>query len=241
MAKDFFEGRDPIGKHIKDLYPGSKSEYEIVGVSQDFRTDNLRGKVVRHFYAPAANAVGEGVPTTINIEVRTAAAPAGIIAAVRRKIQEADRTIPIESAHTVEDLIDSRVLQQRIIAELSSFFGGLALLLAAIGLYGVLSYAVAQRTNEIGIRMAVGADRPAVIRMILRETLALLAAGAVIGSATAVALSKLIESQMFGVKGSDPVTIVAAVAILAAIAAFASAFPALRAARVDPMVALRID
>jgi predicted permease len=241
MAKDFFEGRDPIGKHIKDLYPGSKSEYEIVGVAQDFRTDNLRGKVIRHFYAPAANAIGEGVPTTINIEVRTVAAPAGIIAAVRRKIQETDRAIPIESARTVEDLIDSRILQQRIIAELSTFFGGLALLLAAIGLYGVLSYAVARRTNEIGIRMAVGAGRPAVVRMILQETFAMLAAGAVIGAGAAVALSKLIESQMFGVKGSDPATIAAAVAILAAIAAFASVFPALRAARVDPMIALRVE
>jgi predicted permease len=241
MAKDFFEGRDPIGKHIKDLYPGSKSEYEIVGVAQDFRTDSLRGKVIRHFYAPAANAIGGGVPPTINIEVRTAAAPAGILAAVRRKIQETDRTIPIESARTVEDLIDSRVLQQRIIADLSGFFGGLALLLAAIGLYGVLSYAVARRTNEIGIRMAVGAGRSRVVWMILRETLAMLAAGAAIGAPSAVALSKLIESQMFGVKGSDPVTIAAAVAILAAIAAFASVFPALRAARVDPMVALRVE
>jgi predicted permease len=241
MAKDFFEGRDPIGKHIKDLYPGSTSEYEIVGVAQDFRTDSLRGKVIRHFYAPAANAIGEGVPTSINLEVRTVAAPAGLIAAIRRKVQEADRTIPIESARTVEDLLDSRVLQQRIIAQLSSFFGGLALLLAAIGLYGVLSYAVARRTNEIGIRMAVGAGRSAVVRMILRETLVMLAAGAVIGAGAAVALSKLIESQMFGVKGSDPVTIAAAVAILAAIAAFASLFPAMRAARVDPMIALRAE
>jgi predicted permease len=241
MAKDFFEGRDPIGKHIKDLYPGSKSEYEIVGVAQDFRTDSLRGKVIRHFYAPAANAIGGGVPSSIGFEVRTIAAPGSVESAVRRKIQQTDRAIDVGRARTVEELIDRRVLQQRMVAELSSFFGGLALLLAAIGLYGVLSYAVARRTNEIGIRMAVGADRPAVVRMILRETFAMLGAGAAIGAVAAVALSKLIESQMFGVKGSDPLTIAAAVATLAAIAAFASVFPALRAARVDPMVALRVD
>jgi predicted permease len=241
MAKDFFEGRDPIGKHIKDLYPGSKSEYEIVGVARDFRTDSLRGNVIRHFYAPAANAVGSGVPSGVEYEVRTVAAPASVISAIRRKILAIDRGIPIDPIRTVEERIDGRVQQQRIIAELSAFFGGLALLLAAIGLYGVLSNAVARRTNEIGIRMAVGAGRPAVMWMILRETFGMLAVGAVIGAGAAVGLSKLVESQMFGVKGSDPTTIAAAVGILAAIAAFASAFPALRAANVDPMIALRME
>jgi predicted permease len=241
MAKDFFEGRDPIGKHIKDLYPGSKSEYEIVGVARDFRTDSLRGNVVRHFYAPASNAVGGGVPSSVGIEVRTVAAPSSVASAIRRKIQEADRAIEIGKARTVDDLIEQRVRQQRMIAELSTFFGGLALVLAAIGLYGVLSYAVARRTNEIGIRIAVGASHAAVMGMILRETFAMLAIGSAVGAAAAVALARLVESQMFGVKGSDPLTIAAAVAILAVIAAFASAFPALRAARVDPMVALRVE
>jgi predicted permease len=241
MAKDFFEGRDPIGKHIKDLYPGSKAEYEIVGVAQDFRTDSLRGKVVRHFYAPAANAIGEGVPPGIEFEVRTVAAPGSVISAVRRKIQETDRTVPMEDIRTVEERLDRRVLQQRIIAELSSFFGVLALLLAAIGLYGVLSHAVARRTNEIGIRMAVGAGRGAVAWMVLREMLAMLAVGAAAGGTAAVGLSRLIASQMFGVKGSDPLTLAAAAATLAAIAVFASLFPAMRAARVDPMTALRVE
>jgi len=241
MAKDFFEGRDPIGKHIRDLYPGSKSEYEVVGVARDFRTDALKGNVVRHFYAPASNAIGGGVPAGVGFEVRTVASPASVVAAIRHKVQEADRAIEIGKPRTVDELIDRRVKQQRMVAELSSFFGGLALLLAAIGLYGVLSYAVARRTNEIGIRMAIGAGRPAVMWMILRETFAMLAIGAAVGAGAAVWLSKLVESQMFGVKGSDPTTIVAAVGILAAIAAFASAFPALRAARVDPMVALRVE
>ena len=241
MAKDFFEGRDPIGKHIKDLYPGSKSEYEIVGVARDFRTDSLRGKVVRHFYAPAANAIGGGVPPFVGFEVRTVAAPASMAAAIRHKIQEVDRAIDIGKPRTVEELIDRRVLQPRIIAELSSLFGGLALILAAIGLYGVLSYAVARRTNEIGIRMAVGAGRSRVVWMILRETFAMLAAGTLVGGTAAVALARLVESQMFGVKGSDPRTIAGAAALLAAIAAFASVFPAMRAAKVDPMIALRVE
>ena len=240
LVKEYFAGRDPIGKHIKDLYPGSKSECEIVGVARDMRADALRGDVNRRFYMPASNFV-DGVPSFVRFEARTVAAPGSVISAIRRKIQETDRAIPIDSARTVSDLIDERVQQPRIIAQLSTFFGALALLLAAIGLYGVLSYAVARRTNEIGIRMAVGAGRGAVMRMILRETLLMVAVGAVIGAAGAVALSRLITSQIFGVKGSDPLTIAAAVAILAAIAAFASAFPAMRAARVDPMTALRVE
>jgi predicted permease len=241
MAKDFFEGRDPIGKHIKDLYPGSTSEYEIVGVAKDFRTDSLRGNVIRHFYAPVSNAVGGGVPSEVGFEVRTVAAPGSVASAIRHKIQEVDRTIDVGKPRSVEELIDRRVLQQRIIAELSSFFGVLAVVLAAIGLYGVLSYAVAQRTNEIGIRMAVGAGRGRVVWMILRETLAMFAVGTLVGGAAAVALSRLVQSQMFGVKGSDPITIAGAAALLAAIAAFASAFPAMRAAKVDPMIALRVE
>ena len=241
MARDFFAGRDPIGKHIKDLYPGSKSEYEIVGVARDFRTDSLRGDVVRHFYAPASNAIGGGVPSEVGFEIRTVAAPGSVASAIRRQIQETDRSIELGKPRTVDDLIDRRVLQQRIIAQLSSFFGALALLLAAIGLYGVLSHAVARRTNEIGIRMAVGAGRSRVAWMVLRETFAMLAVGAVVGAAAAVALSRLVRSQMFGVQGSDPLTIAAAIALLAAIAVFASVFPALRAARVDPMVALRVE
>ena len=241
MAKDFFDGRDPIGKHIKDLYPGSPSEYEIVGVARDFRTDSLRGNVIRHFYAPAANAIGGGVPSEVGFEVRTVAAPGSVFSAIRQRIQEADKAIDVGKPRTVEDLIDRRVLQQRIIAQLSSFFGGLAVVLAAIGLYGVLSYAVAQRTNEIGIRMAVGAGRSRVVWMILRETLAMLAVGTLVGGTAAVALSRLVESQMFGVKGSDPMTLAGAAALLAAIAAFASVFPAMRAAKVDPMIALRVE
>jgi predicted permease len=241
MVKDFFEGRDPIGKHIKDLYPKSTAECEIVGVARDFRTDALRGNVRRHFYASAATGVG-GIPSAARFEVRIVASPASVLPVIRRKIQEADRAIPIdEQPRTVEELIDRRVHQQALIAELSSFFGGLALVLAAIGLYGVLSYAVARRTNEIGIRMAVGAGRAAVAWMVLRETLVMLAAGAVIGGTAAVWLSKLVASQMYGVKGSDPLTIIAAAATLAVIAVFASLFPAMRAARVDPMTALRVE
>ena len=240
MVRAYFGSRDPLGRHIKDLYPGSTEECEVVGVAPDIRTSGLRGDVRPWFYMPASNGIG-GVPPGVDFEIRTAVDPGTVIAAAREVIRQADSAIPIDSARTVEDLIGRNLQQPRIIAELSSLFGFLALLLAAIGIYGVLSYAVERRINEIGIRMAVGAGRGAVMWMILRETLAMVAVGSLVGGAAAVALARVVASQMFGVKGTDSLTIATATAILAAIAAAAALFPARRAANVDPMAALRME
>ncbi|MEO7142862.1 MAG: ABC transporter permease, partial [Bryobacteraceae bacterium] len=240
MAHDFFSGRDPIGKHIRDLFPGSKFECEIVGVAQDVRDHNLRGNIPRRFYIPVTHPMG-GTPPGVNFEIRTFADPAGVVSAVRSRIHEIDKSVPILNVATMDELVDKRVLQERIIAELSTFFGALALLLASIGLYGVLSYAVARRTNEIGIRMAIGAGQRTVIWMILRETLVLVVVGGVIGIGAAMGLARLISSRIYGVSAADPVTMAAAAATLIAVAMFAACFPAFRAARVDPMMALRVE
>ncbi|MGH9663867.1 MAG: ABC transporter permease [Bryobacteraceae bacterium] len=240
MAHDFFAKRDPLGKHIKDLFPGSTAEYEIVGVAQDVRDHNLRGKIPRRFYVPVTHPLPV-TPPFVNYEIRTVADPAGIIAAVRKKVHDVDHALPAVNFSSLNELVDRRVVQERIIAQLSAFFGALALLLASIGLYGVLSYSVARRTNEIGIRMAVGAEQRTVMWMILRETLVLVAVGGVVGIGASMALARLVASRMFGVGASDPVTMIAAAAVLTAVAMLAACLPAIRAARVDPMTALRVE
>jgi ABC-type antimicrobial peptide transport system permease subunit len=164
-----------------------------------------------------------------------------VLSAVRRKIRETDRSIPITNADTLDELVDRRIQTERIIAQLSTFFGLLALLLASVGLYGVLSYAVARRSNEIGIRIAIGAGQRTVIWMILKETLVLVLIGAIAGGAGAIALAKLVSSRMFGVTPTDPTTMATAAAVLTMVAMLATILPARRAARVDPMVALRVE
>ncbi|MGA3079352.1 MAG: FtsX-like permease family protein, partial [Bryobacteraceae bacterium] len=138
-------------------------------------------------------------------------------------------------------MLDDNMRQERIIAQLSTVFGGVALLLAAIGLYGVLSYAVAQRTNEIGIRMALGAERGAVVRMVLRETAVLIAIGLAAGVPASLACARLIQSKLFGLKPADPVTLGGAVGIMIAVAIASGYLPARRASRVDPLIALRYE
>ncbi len=241
MAREFFANRDPLGKHIKDLFPGSNSQYEIVGVARDVRDHSLRDKVQRRFYVPVSHAINNETPSFVNYEVRSAGEPGSVIAALRKKVRELDPSLPIRNLDTLDDLVDRRVVQERMIAELSAFFGALALLLASIGLYGVLSYAVARRTNEIGIRMAIGAEQSTVIRMILQETLVLVVTGSVIGLGAAMGLGELVASRMYGVRTADPATLVAATATLTIVAMAAACFPALRAARVDPVVALRVE
>jgi len=241
MAKDFFAGREPLGKHIRDLFPGSKAPpFEIVGVVKNVRDHNLRGDIRGRFYVPAAQGVDQ-IPPGVNFEIRTFADPGSVTAALRQKVRAIDSSLAPLEPRLLGELVDERVLQERIIAQLSSFFGALALLLAAVGLYGVLAYAVERRTNEIGIRMAIGAERGAVVWLILRETLVLLAAGMAIGGGASLGLARLVASSMYGVTTRDPLTMVLAAATLAVVALAAACFPALRAAKVDPMVALRVE
>jgi predicted permease len=240
MAKEYFVDRDPLGKHIKDLFPGSTAQFEIVGVAQDARDHSLRGQIPSRFYVPVAQGLPE-VPGFVVYEIRSATAIGGVATAARKKIQSADQALEVENPITMEETIRRQLLQERIIAQLSTFFGGLALLLASIGLYGVLSYAVARRTNEIGIRMAIGAQQGSVVWMILRETLILIAIGGVIGIGASLALENLVASQMFGVTAADPLTMMMAGGTLTVIAMIAACFPAMRAAKVDPLVALRVE
>jgi predicted permease len=237
FAKTFFGDRSPIGRHITAQFGDNKWTWEVIGVAANARDHQLRGDVPPRYYRTAGG--GGYLPSAVSFQIRTAGAPGGVATAVRRIIQEKDDNLPILNARTLSEFVDQRVTGERTIAELSAIFGAIALALASIGLYGVLSFGVARRTGEIGIRMALGAPRLAVIGMILRETGWMVAAGIVGGVLVAAGATRLIASQLFGVTPLDPATILAAVGVLIVVALLAGFLPAQRASRVNPVTALR--
>jgi ABC-type antimicrobial peptide transport system permease subunit len=168
-----------------------------------------------------------------------------VIQRIREAVAAVDPAMPMFDVHTLEDEMHAALVQQRLIAMLSSLFGGLALVLACVGLYGLLAFTMVQRTGEIGIRMALGARRGSVVWLVVREALLLVAAGVALGVPAALAVARLASSQisglLFGLEATDPVTIAAASFALASVAAFATYWPARRASRVDPMVVLRAE
>jgi predicted permease len=240
FAKFYFGTANPIGKHVRDDFPDTLKTFVIVGVARDARDHSLRREVFRRFYLSALQPLG-GYSPFMNYEIRTYGDPTQVLQAARREILALNPSIPIGSVKRLETLVDDRLRQERMIAQLSTVFGGLALLLACVGLYGVLSYAVAQRTNEIGIRMALGAERGAVVGMVLRETAVLIVIGLIVGVPASLACARLIESKLFGLKPADPVTLGAALGIMIAVAVASGYLPARRASRVDPLNALRYE
>jgi len=231
FAKRFFADRNPLGMHV--------DRYEIVGVARDSRNRSLRDEVEARFYIPAAQATD--VPRFITFVVRTVAEPSSVLAAVRQTILSEDRNLPITAASTLTELVNRQMVQDRLLARLSTAFGVVGLFLAAIGLYGVVSYGVARRTNEIGIRKALGAPHSAVMAMILRETGLLLAVGLVSGLALCAAGMRFITSRLYGLAPTDPVALGVAITVLTGVALIAGWLPAYRASRVDPLVALRCE
>ncbi|MGH9773829.1 MAG: ABC transporter permease [Candidatus Acidiferrales bacterium] len=240
FAKHFFPNTNPIGKHVRDTYPGNPGEMEVVGVVANAKYNNLREVPQPRLYAPAANPLWEQ-PGYAIFEVRTAASPAAISASLREAIKETNPNLPAIEIHTMSALVDESLNRDQLIAQLSGAFGFLALLLASIGLYGVMAYTVARRTHDIGIRMALGAQPGNVLLHVLRETLLLVLIGIGIGVPMAMGGARLVSSMLFGLGAVDPLAIGLAVVVLAAVAALAGFLPARRASRVDPMVALRYE
>jgi predicted permease len=240
FAKFYFGAQNPIGKHVTDEFPDTHKTFTIVGVARDARDHSLRREIFRRFYLSAMQPLGD-FPPDMNYEIRTLGEPGAVMQAVRKAILAYDPAIPVGRVQPFVEMLDDNMRQERIIAQLSTVFGGVALLLAAIGLYGVLSYAVAQRTNEIGIRMALGAERGTVVRMILRETAVLILIGLAAGVPASLACARLIQSKLFGLKPADPVTLAGAVGIMIAVAIASGYLPARRASRVDPLIALRYE
>ena len=219
-----------LGKPFGDE-PGG---YQIVGVVRDAKYAGLRQDNSATMYTPQS---GMGAA----FEVRTAADPQALLPAIRRVVAEINPDLPLFQVTTESEQIDRLLFQERLIARLSTFFGLLALVLASIGLYGLLSYDVARRTREIGIRMALGAQEGDVLRLVVKQGLALALVGAVVGVGVALGVTRYLASMLFDVKTNDPVTIVAVAVILGVVAFTACYIPARRATRVDPLVALRYE
>ena len=188
-------------------------------------------------YTPVAQEPQSGM----TLMVRTAGDPAALIGAVRNEMRALNKDVPLFSVQTMTERIGSQLAADRMIAVLLSVFGGAALLLAAIGIYGVIGYAVAQRTREIGIRIALGAEQRDIVRLIVGQGMVLIVIGAGIGLALALAATRLLKSLLFGVSATDPLTFVSVLVVLIGVALLACYLPARRAMKVDPLVALRYE
>ncbi|HKV92139.1 MAG TPA: ABC transporter permease [Candidatus Angelobacter sp.] len=239
MARFYFGQANPIGRKFTIEDTSSSGPVEIVGVSHDARDHQLKGKVQRRFYIPISQSLATAAG--VNFEIRTVGNPDAVVETIRKQIKSYDASVPIYTVRTLNDLTERSIADEILIARLSSFFAGLALLLAAIGLYGILSYSVAGRTREIGVRMALGAQRGSVLNMILSEAGKLVLIGIVIGIPAAWLSSQFFASMLFGLSRTDPASMGIVIAILTTIALLASYIPARRATKVDPMVALRED
>jgi predicted permease len=238
FAKKFFAGRNPIGRHITEKFGDRRTTFEVVGVARDARDHRLKGDIPQRFYLPADQGM-EGPTPWATFEIRTAGDPAQMLQAIRKTILGVNEDLPIDSARPLLENVDRVNEQPRMVARLCAIFGIVALLLAATGLYGVLSYGVARRTNEIGIRMALGAGKSRVVAMILRETGIMILIGVTVGLAATAGVTRLLASRLYGLSAYDPTTILFAVAIMTAVAIIAGYIPAARAARVNPTQALR--
>ena len=238
MAQKFFPNSSPIGHRFgMGDDPSQSGEIEIVGVVKNAKYVALQERPEDAVYFPYA----QHVQYFGNFEVRYSGEAAQIIPAVRRAIAEVNPNIPIASTSTLSEQVDESTANQRLIARLSAFFGLLAAFLVCIGIYGLLSYAVARRTSEIGVRMALGAKRANVRWLILREILVLVAVGIGIGVPLALEGNHLVVKLLYGLTPADPVSLLAAVAMLVVIAVLAGYLPARTASLVEPTVALRCE
>jgi predicted permease len=239
MVSRFFAGQNPLGRQflVDDPYWTDK-QITIVGVSRDAKDhgSGMREKVPPRFYLAYQQMPD---PIQIMIEAQVEGVPSYAVANIRSQIKAVDPQLPIAAADTLDDLVNDSAANQIALAKLSAFFGSLALVLACIGLYGVMSYTVAGRTREIGVRIALGARRGDVVQMVLREAFLLVAAGIVVGVPVALASGQVLHTFLFELSSRDPVSLIAVVLTLGIVAAAASLIPARRASRVEPMVALR--
>jgi putative ABC transport system permease protein len=234
----YFGNRSPLGAQVRFAQRDQPSQpYEIVGIVKDTRNKNLREADTRTVYLPftqARDRLGR-----LTLAVRAEGKATELTSAINNELRGIGPDIMLTNVVTLNEQIDQSLMQERLIATLSLFFGLLALLLACIGLYGVMNYDVARRTNEIGIRMALGASANCVVRLVLRETLWWVALGLTLGLGTALLALRWLESLLFGLKPHDPLTIGLAALVLLTVAAVAGYLPARRAARIDPLVTLR--
>src|SRR6266568_5189518 len=242
LVRRFYFGQNPIGKTLRFQTLFNGGDVEVVGVVKNARYNSPGDHATEMVFLPvlqAASAVAKVGAYVGDLELRTAGNPTSVAGEVRAAIAGIDKSLPVDKVTTLSELVDRSLNQVALITGLSSLFGVLAMLLACVGLYGVMSYAVARRTNEIGIRMALGARRSDVMGLVVGHGIKLILAGVGIGIAAALPLARFLASLPFGVKPTDPLTFFVVSLVLAAVALLASYIPARRATKVDPMVALR--
>jgi predicted permease len=223
-----------VGRRLGGSFEKS-NEYEIVGVVRDTKYSSVRDPGPPTMY----RCVLQGPMRSLNVVLRTAGDPLAMTESVRAAMRGIDSTLPIQRFTSQTEQISLRFAQERLFATAYTAFGALALVLACIGLFGLMSYNVARRTNEIGIRMALGAQRGSVLGMVMRESMLLVAAGVVLGLGTALWAGRFVKTVLYGLPPNDPATIAAAVVLIGIVSALAGYLPARRASRVDPMEALR--
>ena len=236
LAKKYFAGQDPIGKSIIVSWDDAVPD-EIVGIVGDVRHQDLETDARATIYWPPSRFTYP----FMTIAIRTSGDPRAVVSGAIAALHELDPNVAAADVKTMEAVIDVSVAQRRLTMLLLSIFAGLALVLAAVGIYGVIGYSVSQRAQEIGIRMALGAQRGNVLRMVVGQAMSLTLAGLVIGALGASLLTRLMQKLLFGVTASDPVTFIAVSTLLALVAALAASVPGLRATRVDPVIALRSE
>jgi putative ABC transport system permease protein len=239
FAQYYFGRENPVGRSMR-LGDGDSVFAEVVGVIADVKDQTLVGAARRRFYVSyLQHPLGDA--GSLRLIVRASGDPISLMPAVRKAITETDALLPIEDLDPLSRLMRQSIGEERLLARLAMIFGASALLLAAIGLYGVMSYAVSRRAGEIGLRVALGARRAEVVRMVLRDALLLVGIGVVVGVPLTMAASRIIRNQLHGVEPNDPIAFGVALGVLGLGAVLAAAVPALRASRVAPVVALRAE
>ena len=234
LVDTVFPNEDPMGKRLVSAMGGQA--FEIIGVVGDIRHRSLQNQPFPAMYFPVLDE-----STRMNLVIRTQNDPLSIVGAVRQEVKAMDPDQPISAVKRMSDWVDSSVSSQRYSTTLLATFAALAMILAATGIYGVMSYTVAQRTHEIGVRMALGARRRDVLKLVVRHGMLLTLVGVILGVAGALGLTRVMASLLFGVTAKDPLTFVAVAGLLSAVAFIACFVPALRATKVDPLVALRYE
>jgi ABC-type antimicrobial peptide transport system permease subunit len=235
MARTFYNGQSPIGRRVRPG-PPTVPWFTIVGVLKDVKqggVDQKTGTELYFNFEQLTNTLPQFGIGTMNIVLRTSQPPEALAGTIRQAVAALDPSLPIEKLQSMDDVFGEAIGRPRLLAQLLGIFAGLAILLAAIGSYGVLSYMVTERRREIGIRMALGANRASVMRMVLFQGLRLTVVGVVAGLAAAFAMSRVLASLLFGVRPSDPVAIGAVVMLIGAVALVACYLPARVATRVD--------